>query len=141
MKLKDIPSASGILKGICIYADTKERFDELMGFLGNGNWRWADGSFPFEATLKLNYRYVYLFPDKACIRRETMYKSVWNCVNFWLEPIDDWNQDAVMELKDVATVAAPKNNDCRDLCYWCGAPCKQVQGITNTYTVCTKCGK
>lgn len=35
----------------------------------------------------------------------------------------------------------PKNNDGRDVCYWCGAPCKQVRGVTNIYSICTKCGK
>lgn len=34
-----------------------------------------------------------------------------------------------------------KNNDGRDTCFACGAPTESKQGFTDTYQVCTKCGK
>jgi len=36
---------------------------------------------------------------------------------------------------------APKNNEGRKTCYWCGAPTKSVMLFTSITDVCTKCGE
>ena len=37
---------------------------------------------------------------------------------------------------------APKNNDGRLTCFWCGGKTKHVEGCaTNWYDVCTLCGR
>lgn len=37
---------------------------------------------------------------------------------------------------------APKSNDGRDKCYWCGAPTRHVNtGMFSDMRVCTRCGK
>ena len=41
-----------------------------------------------------------------------------------------------------APLFAPKNNDGRSACFWCGAPTKRMPGFANdNYDICTRCGK
>ena len=41
----------------------------------------------------------------------------------------------------VPKFSTANNNDGRSLCYDCSAPTKTVMGFTNSYQVCTVCGK
>jgi hypothetical protein len=35
----------------------------------------------------------------------------------------------------------PKNNDGRDRCFWCNVATKRIEGFSNVYNICPKCGK
>ena len=36
---------------------------------------------------------------------------------------------------------APKNNDGRTRCFWCNVPTNKIEGFSNIYDICLKCGK
>lgn len=47
----------------------------------------------------------------------------------------------VDDAANVTTLSTATNNDGRDTCFACGAKTKTVMGFSNSYQVCTKCGK
>lgn len=122
--------------GICIYVQDKEEYDVLMQHLETLGWKFAYGYgasvFYCPTSIKYIPEFKYIYLGQFNLKPDiviTLGSTYWDRHHDLFE-IDNWDIEQ-----------APRNNDGRDICYWCGAPCKQIQGITNTYTVCTGCGK
>lgn len=133
IKLSQIPTPEEIHKGVCIYAPTERQFNALMEWLQILGWTWSGRVKPTNAKFLSSMCFVYLFPTPRyyIMRYKEFNASFDNYVFSECFTIEEWD-DKVME---------PKNNDGRGTCYWCGAPCKQVRGVVNTYNICTGCGK
>ena len=136
MKLSDIPSPRDFevsygIRGIYIPIPGAKRYYELMQHLEKLGWVWASGRKPTDSDRDYHPYIKYICID---------FMGIFSCYSvpsdYDLFEIDDWG-----EQPSVALAVAPRNNDNRTTCYWCGAPCKQVQGIVNTYIVCIGCGK
>ena len=94
----------------------------------------VSGIIAFNINIKTNDDIRILVKGK-----NTIIKGGWYCIRD-----NNWCEIAVTETPIMSSYkgerdVAPTNNDGRTSCYWCGAPTRKVQGMTDIYDICGRC--
>lgn len=145
IKISDIGDPNTFEDNIGIKIKDEKHFVKFMRELEKNGWKWGSGLKPTQESYDCSCVYVYLYKDSFMCRKHPcaiITHSTYFIFRDGREQVEvELDEPSVHTSDTPSNPSGTKNNDGRNTCYWCSAPCKQVQGITNTYNICTKCGK